>query len=563
MTDLFRVFDEAVHKARKRKYRYGILGRPDGVVAVPGQTGHVYVRVDSDRTLTTARNPDAAPYQFNLPVKMEEERGVLVIVGRDTGAMAEASGSIGSNPYGVNKHTHRLGTGMEYTVEALRLEPGQLHPAGGLTVRVEPFRYYYNGAWETFEGDTMSLGSHRPSTTGKHRWVLVSVDPATNTLVVDDGSEENYATTLTAAMVDSIANAVSVDRISIGAVKVRNDDTAFTDITKYYDTRLWLDIPITPTSVAEAVQDMFDGFFVDSPTITLSYNDAGDSITFNVDTTKFLLLAGQPGGQVAYGGNAANDDLTLHGTSHATKTTSYVLIQPSGGKTGIGGITAPQVALEVGDVMLIRGGASPVGHTSGAGILVYYDTDAGYTGSGSGAGIFLPYDADSATYKDFIFNGANIGFNISGTLKMHMSSAGHLVLASGSRLETPTVRAIDANGVVITADDGTVGVSIDDNGNVTGGAGKYFGMRMLRALDINGLAIGDDAGGLAIGITDSALNVGFWTDSAFGSGQKVIGIQNATAVPSTNPSGGGVLYVEGGALKYRGSSGTVTTIAPA
>ena len=34
------------------------------------------------------------------------------------------------------------------------------------------------------------------------------------------------------------------------------------------------------------------------------------------------------------------------------------------------------------------------------------------------------------------------------------------------------------------------------------------------------------------------------------------------SAPST-PSGGGVLYVEGGALKYRGSSGTVTTIANA
>ena len=37
---------------------------------------------------------------------------------------------------------------------------------------------------------------------------------------------------------------------------------------------------------------------------------------------------------------------------------------------------------------------------------------------------------------------------------------------------------------------------------------------------------------------------------------------NSTA-PSSNPTGGGYLYVEAGALKYRGSSGTVTTIANA
>lgn len=39
-------------------------------------------------------------------------------------------------------------------------------------------------------------------------------------------------------------------------------------------------------------------------------------------------------------------------------------------------------------------------------------------------------------------------------------------------------------------------------------------------------------------------------------------VANSTA-PGTNPSGGGYLYVESGALKYRGSGGTVTTIANA
>lgn len=41
-----------------------------------------------------------------------------------------------------------------------------------------------------------------------------------------------------------------------------------------------------------------------------------------------------------------------------------------------------------------------------------------------------------------------------------------------------------------------------------------------------------------------------------------IGMADGTA-PSANPSGGGVLWVESGALKYRGSSGTVSTVAPA
>jgi hypothetical protein len=43
---------------------------------------------------------------------------------------------------------------------------------------------------------------------------------------------------------------------------------------------------------------------------------------------------------------------------------------------------------------------------------------------------------------------------------------------------------------------------------------------------------------------------------------RVIGIANGTA-PTSSPAGMGQLYVEAGALKYRGSSGTVTTIANA
>ena len=61
----------------------------------------------------------------------------------------------------------------------------------------------------------------------------------------------------------------------------------------------------------------------------------------------------------------------------------------------------------------------------------------------------------------------------------------------------------------------------------------------------------DALGNLLVGMTSAA------TSSA-----KTIHMANST-VPTANPSGGGVLYVESGALKYRGSSGTITTLAAA
>jgi len=61
---------------------------------------------------------------------------------------------------------------------------------------------------------------------------------------------------------------------------------------------------------------------------------------------------------------------------------------------------------------------------------------------------------------------------------------------------------------------------------------------------------------------DASGNLLLKTTSIGTSAVGVIGLGNATA-PTSSPAGMGQLYVEGGALKYRGSSGTVTTIAAA
>jgi hypothetical protein len=61
---------------------------------------------------------------------------------------------------------------------------------------------------------------------------------------------------------------------------------------------------------------------------------------------------------------------------------------------------------------------------------------------------------------------------------------------------------------------------------------------------------------------DGALALG--ATGSWGSGTgAVIFVKDCTLAPSANPTAGGLLYVESGVLKYRGSSGTVTTIASA
>jgi hypothetical protein len=62
---------------------------------------------------------------------------------------------------------------------------------------------------------------------------------------------------------------------------------------------------------------------------------------------------------------------------------------------------------------------------------------------------------------------------------------------------------------------------------------------------------------------DSTLNVGIRTATEFGGGAGVVGIANALALPGSAVSGGGVLHADAGALKWKGSSSTVTTMGPA
>ena len=69
-----------------------------------------------------------------------------------------------------------------------------------------------------------------------------------------------------------------------------------------------------------------------------------------------------------------------------------------------------------------------------------------------------------------------------------------------------------------------------------------------------------DPEGVFAGSTSGILSMGINTPD-LGSGVGVLAVGNAAAPPSTTPIGGGVIFVDGGALKYIGSSGTTTTIA--
>lgn len=243
MTNLKRLFDNAWKAAEHRSWVRGVLGRPNGddtyTVQVADRPGFYYVRVaqGGGESVTIARALGKVAARANLPVRMRLEPGnTYVIEGVDPGYYDAATSTDDTNEYGVTAHTHRIGTGLEYEIEPERFEPGRVYPDSDMSVYVNPFRYHWNGAWHYWPGDRIDLTSEQPATTGKWAWVLVGVDPQTNTAVAVGGAEQDAQADLTPDLLDDIAFSYY---IPCGAVQVAEADTALADFARYHDAHAW------------------------------------------------------------------------------------------------------------------------------------------------------------------------------------------------------------------------------------------------------------------------------------------------------------------------------------
>lgn len=148
----------------------------------------------------------------------------------------------------------------------------------------------------------------------------------------------------------------------------------------------------------------------------------------------------------------------------------------------------------------------------------------------------------STAFQILSNNSINITASTSATMQ---SSSGNSVISASGVIGLSDISG--SNSLIVTPS-----ALSEPNAN-TQLTSQSHGLSLIAASSYNINFIVTVAGSYSFGVADPN----------FQTGRGIIYVANNSAVPTGNPTSGGFLYVDSGALKYRGSSGTTTTIAVA
>lgn len=167
------------------------------------------------------------------------------------------------------------------------------------------------------------------------------------------------------------------------------------------------------------------------------------------------------------------------------------------------------------------------------------------------------------------FNGVYVNSGFTG---FFCDTGARFGIVGGAGIVNYSITAPQASTVVALADADSTSVT-HTHTKKSGNGASAGAFLSLGAQDGQNVAAGTNNPGGSIRLIPGAVGAGgsggvdgslaLFSTGSFGGGGKVVSIANATTVPTTNPSGGGLLYSDAGAGKWRGSSGTVTTFGPA
>lgn len=275
----------------------------------------------------------------------------------------------------------------------------------------------------------------------------------------------------------------------------------------------------------------------------------------NIATVRYVLTTATAGAEVG----AIRFAIVNGGTvpaegseQHCFTSTQY--LAPAGTVAeGVGGVPAIGGTADT-DTGLVWEGSDKLGIVMGGNVLARFASSLGGSpsvGHGFACSNLIATDIYGGDRNGAQASGITInGGSGTAPVGIRLKAPAALTLTSGTQI----LAKVDATTNAFAPTSGTAAfraLDIDYTVNQTGGANGT----------ISGIYV--NATETALGGTHNLLQL------LVGGGARMV-VNNAGRVyiadqtaPASNPIGGGFLYVESGALKYRGSSGTVTTLGNA
>lgn len=226
--DAKRAWEKATENFQeKRPTRIVYVGDGRGMSAsnvnVPGRSDYIYVRESlGANRFAQVLNRAAVQPMFNLPVIVgykDDEPQEEQVLGVHYAGLGQGTPGTSLTTVGPHHVSHQFGGGDEVYIDSRLFLPGLVQPTDppSMQVRIKTFTYYYNG-WKQFsEAASVDLTAYKPGG-GDSLFLLIALDPTTDTIVYRQGNSYNPVFTTT-----SFANmpAPSGDEIPLGAILLK------------------------------------------------------------------------------------------------------------------------------------------------------------------------------------------------------------------------------------------------------------------------------------------------------------------------------------------------------
>lgn len=292
--------------------------------------------------------------------------------------------------------------------------------------------------------------------------------------------------------------------------------------------------------------------------------------TFGYGATNMIVIDASNMAMVATGLRMRGRFHFIEGTAIASASTITIPGDASGSSFNVTGTTTinhiTQTGFATGGWVILRfasagctithnagsppGGTGPILTATGANIT-------------STAGMVLQFRFDGTNFVEVGRVGGGSGFSPGAAKRIPYGNSGGTALTDSAEfMFDPATYSLTMQGIGFLQMNNTVGAKLDYNGHSL----AIVNTKATLAHSSGGV-VELDSGNVSFKI--GASYVGFFNangfavgaSGSFGGGVGVVAIKNATTAPSSAPSGGGLIWAEGGSIKAMGASGVPITLA--